>query len=195
MQSRSPPAARSVCSFLHVSAHCVCTVCDVQLPLHPYSALTAAGGVEFAHSLHHRRALHVSERDSGSGECTRVSFFFCRTGREDTHCLWCTLIRSAASAVKVICQEHVVGRLFLNIFLSVLAATIFLLFFFHFHFHQLDVIIADLDGGTIKIPECIHLSVLPEPVLQQTQAALSVVNTATGTQRENRMNNKWNLFI
>lgn len=39
----------------------------------------------------------------------------------------------------------------------------------------LDVIIADLDGGTIKIPECIHLSVLPEPVLHQTQAALSVV--------------------
>uniref|UniRef100_A0A8C2GGM1 SET binding factor 2 n=1 Tax=Cyprinus carpio TaxID=7962 RepID=A0A8C2GGM1_CYPCA len=27
----------------------------------------------------------------------------------------------------------------------------------------LDVIIADLDGGTIKIPECIHLSQLPEP--------------------------------
>lgn len=125
---------------------------------------------------------------------TCLILFFCRTGREDTHCLWCTLIRSAASAVKVICQEHVVGRLFLNIYLSVLAATtIFLLFFFHFHFHQLDVIIADLDGGTIKIPECIHLSVLPEPVLQQTQAALSVVNTATGTQRENRMTNKWNL--
>ncbi|XP_075878493.1 myotubularin-related protein 13 isoform X2 [Nelusetta ayraudi] len=39
----------------------------------------------------------------------------------------------------------------------------------------LDVIIADLDGGTIKIPECIHLSVLPEPVLHQIQAALSVV--------------------
>ncbi|XP_034535534.1 myotubularin-related protein 13 isoform X2 [Notolabrus celidotus] len=39
----------------------------------------------------------------------------------------------------------------------------------------LDVIIADLDGGTIKIPECIHLSVLPEPVLHQTQTALSLV--------------------
>ncbi|XP_053304996.1 myotubularin-related protein 13 [Spea bombifrons] len=37
----------------------------------------------------------------------------------------------------------------------------------------LDVIIADLDGGTIKIPECIHLSQLPEPLLQQTVAALS----------------------
>ncbi|XP_053576567.1 myotubularin-related protein 13 [Bombina bombina] len=39
----------------------------------------------------------------------------------------------------------------------------------------LDVIIADLDGGTIKIPECIHLSQLPEPLLHQTQAALSLV--------------------
>uniref|UniRef100_W5KEV6 SET binding factor 2 n=1 Tax=Astyanax mexicanus TaxID=7994 RepID=W5KEV6_ASTMX len=39
----------------------------------------------------------------------------------------------------------------------------------------LDVIIADLDGGTIKIPECIHLSQLPEPLLQNTQNALSVV--------------------
>uniref|UniRef100_A0A3Q3KJ03 SET binding factor 2 n=1 Tax=Monopterus albus TaxID=43700 RepID=A0A3Q3KJ03_MONAL len=39
----------------------------------------------------------------------------------------------------------------------------------------LDVIIADLDGGTIKIPECIHLSLLPEPLLQQTQTALSLV--------------------
>lgn len=40
---------------------------------------------------------------------------------------------------------------------------------------QLDVIIADLDGGTIKIPECIHLSQLPEPLLHQTQMALSLV--------------------
>ncbi|XP_057189771.1 myotubularin-related protein 13 isoform X1 [Triplophysa rosa] len=39
----------------------------------------------------------------------------------------------------------------------------------------LDVIIADLDGGTIKIPECIHLSQLPEPLLYNTQKALSMV--------------------
>ncbi|XP_006129376.1 myotubularin-related protein 13 isoform X3 [Pelodiscus sinensis] len=39
----------------------------------------------------------------------------------------------------------------------------------------LDVIIADLDGGTIKIPECINLSQLPEPLLHQTQTALSLV--------------------
>uniref|UniRef100_A0A672IIT8 SET binding factor 2 n=1 Tax=Salarias fasciatus TaxID=181472 RepID=A0A672IIT8_SALFA len=39
----------------------------------------------------------------------------------------------------------------------------------------LDVIIADLDGGTIKIPECIHLSLLPEPLLSQTQTTLSLV--------------------
>lgn len=47
--------------------------------------------------------------------------------------------------------------------------------------HQLDVIIADLDGGTIKIPECIHLSVLPEPVSHQTQTALSLVSINTHT--------------
>ncbi|KAM7377879.1 hypothetical protein PAMA_013004 [Pampus argenteus] len=39
----------------------------------------------------------------------------------------------------------------------------------------LDVIIADLDGGTVTIPECVHISLLPEPVLQQTQTALSMV--------------------
>ncbi|GCC22937.1 hypothetical protein chiPu_0001328 [Chiloscyllium punctatum] len=50
----------------------------------------------------------------------------------------------------------------------------------HSMFHSeindlLDVIVADLDGGTVKIPECIHLSQLPEPLLHQTQAALSLV--------------------
>ncbi|XP_053369013.1 myotubularin-related protein 13 isoform X1 [Clarias gariepinus] len=39
----------------------------------------------------------------------------------------------------------------------------------------LDVIIADLDGGTIKIPECIHLSQLPEPLLHTTHSSLSMV--------------------
>ncbi|KAG8438338.1 hypothetical protein GDO86_008863 [Hymenochirus boettgeri] len=39
----------------------------------------------------------------------------------------------------------------------------------------LDVIIADLDGGTIKIPECIHISQIPEPLLHQMQVALSRV--------------------
>uniref|UniRef100_A0A8C7SS99 Myotubularin-related protein 5-like n=1 Tax=Oncorhynchus mykiss TaxID=8022 RepID=A0A8C7SS99_ONCMY len=40
---------------------------------------------------------------------------------------------------------------------------------------QLDVIIADLDGGTVTIPECVHISLLPDPLLQQTQTALSMV--------------------
>ncbi|XP_067387507.1 myotubularin-related protein 5 isoform X2 [Emydura macquarii macquarii] len=39
----------------------------------------------------------------------------------------------------------------------------------------LDVIIADLDGGTVTIPECIHISLLPEPLLHQTREALSMV--------------------
>ncbi|XP_025071226.1 myotubularin-related protein 5 isoform X4 [Alligator sinensis] len=39
----------------------------------------------------------------------------------------------------------------------------------------LDVVIADLDGGTVTIPECVHISLLPEPLLQQTREALSMV--------------------
>ncbi|KAJ8373467.1 hypothetical protein SKAU_G00040470 [Synaphobranchus kaupii] len=39
----------------------------------------------------------------------------------------------------------------------------------------LDVIIADLDGGTVTIPECVHVSPLPDPLLHQTQTALSMV--------------------
>lgn len=46
---------------------------------------------------------------------------------------------------------------------------------------QLDVIIADLDGGTVTIPECVHISLLPEPILQQTQTALSMVRAAAQT--------------
>ncbi|XP_069485609.1 myotubularin-related protein 5 isoform X7 [Ambystoma mexicanum] len=39
----------------------------------------------------------------------------------------------------------------------------------------LDVIIADLDGGTVTVPECIHIPLLPEPLLHRTQDALSLV--------------------
>ncbi|TRZ01750.1 hypothetical protein DNTS_027257 [Danionella cerebrum] len=39
----------------------------------------------------------------------------------------------------------------------------------------LDVIIADLDGGTVTIPECVHVSLLPEPLLHHTQTAISMV--------------------
>ncbi|KAK2517216.1 Sbf1 [Columba guinea] len=38
----------------------------------------------------------------------------------------------------------------------------------------LDVVIADLDGGTVNVPECVHISLLPEPLLQQTREALSM---------------------
>uniref|UniRef100_A0A8C6YI37 SET binding factor 1 n=1 Tax=Naja naja TaxID=35670 RepID=A0A8C6YI37_NAJNA len=43
----------------------------------------------------------------------------------------------------------------------------------------LDVIIADLEGGTVTIPECIHISLLPEPLLHQTCEALSMVSVAS----------------
>uniref|UniRef100_A0A663M181 SET binding factor 1 n=1 Tax=Athene cunicularia TaxID=194338 RepID=A0A663M181_ATHCN len=42
----------------------------------------------------------------------------------------------------------------------------------------LDVVIADLDGGTVNVPECVHISLLPEPLLQQTREALSMVSAA-----------------
>lgn len=42
-------------------------------------------------------------------------------------------------------------------------------------YSQLDVIIADLDGGTVTIPECVHISLLPEPLLHHTQTAISMV--------------------
>ncbi|XP_040199117.1 myotubularin-related protein 5 isoform X3 [Rana temporaria] len=39
----------------------------------------------------------------------------------------------------------------------------------------LDVVIADLDGGTVTIPECVQLPLLPEPLLHYTHEALSRV--------------------
>ncbi|CAH2275354.1 myotubularin-related 5 isoform X2 [Pelobates cultripes] len=39
----------------------------------------------------------------------------------------------------------------------------------------LDVVIADLDGGTITIPECVQIPLLPEPLLHHTQESLSWV--------------------
>ncbi|NXP14022.1 MTMR5 protein, partial [Thinocorus orbignyianus] len=44
----------------------------------------------------------------------------------------------------------------------------------------LDVVIADLDGGTVNVPECVHISLLPEPLLQQTREALSMVKIRGG---------------
>ncbi|XP_075409554.1 myotubularin-related protein 5 isoform X3 [Tenrec ecaudatus] len=39
----------------------------------------------------------------------------------------------------------------------------------------LDVIIADLDGGTVTVPECVHIPPLPEPLQSQTHIVLSMV--------------------
>ncbi|XP_041528065.1 myotubularin-related protein 5 isoform X1 [Microtus oregoni] len=39
----------------------------------------------------------------------------------------------------------------------------------------LDVIIADLDGGTVTVPECVHIPPLPEPLQSQTHNVLSMV--------------------
>lgn len=40
---------------------------------------------------------------------------------------------------------------------------------------QMDVIVADLDGGAIRVPESLTVSLLPEPYWSQTHAALSKV--------------------
>ncbi|XP_020946725.1 myotubularin-related protein 5 isoform X8 [Sus scrofa] len=39
----------------------------------------------------------------------------------------------------------------------------------------LDVIVADLDGGTVTVPECVHIPPLPEPLQSQTHSVLSMV--------------------
>ncbi|XP_012813917.1 myotubularin-related protein 5 isoform X1 [Xenopus tropicalis] len=39
----------------------------------------------------------------------------------------------------------------------------------------LDVVIADLDGGTVTVPECVQIPFLPEPLLHHTQEAISQV--------------------
>ncbi|KAL2775408.1 myotubularin-related protein 5 isoform 2 [Daubentonia madagascariensis] len=39
----------------------------------------------------------------------------------------------------------------------------------------LDVIVADLDGGTVTVPECVHIPPLPEPLQSQTHGVLSMV--------------------
>ncbi|XP_008832979.1 myotubularin-related protein 5 isoform X2 [Nannospalax galili] len=39
----------------------------------------------------------------------------------------------------------------------------------------LDVIVADLDGGTVTVPECVHIPSLPEPLQSQTHNVLSMV--------------------
>ncbi|XP_049627490.1 myotubularin-related protein 5 isoform X3 [Suncus etruscus] len=39
----------------------------------------------------------------------------------------------------------------------------------------LDVIVADLDGGTVTVPECVHVPPLPEPLQSQTHNILSMV--------------------
>ncbi|XP_035875683.1 myotubularin-related protein 5 isoform X2 [Phyllostomus discolor] len=39
----------------------------------------------------------------------------------------------------------------------------------------LDVIVADLDGGTVTVPECVSVPPLPEPLQSQTHSVLSMV--------------------
>lgn len=41
---------------------------------------------------------------------------------------------------------------------------------------QLDVVIIDLDGGSVHIPECIPLPTIPEPILGRTMKALHMVS-------------------
>ncbi|XP_052066679.1 myotubularin-related protein 13-like isoform X4 [Mytilus californianus] len=40
----------------------------------------------------------------------------------------------------------------------------------------LDVIIVDLDGGSIKIPECVNIPMIPEPILSRTKKSLHLVS-------------------
>ena len=40
------------------------------------------------------------------------------------------------------------------------------------------MIVADLDGGTVTVPECVHIPPLPEPLQSQTHSILSMVRRA-----------------
>ena len=44
-----------------------------------------------------------------------------------------------------------------------------------FFYSQVDVIIVDLDGGSVHIPECVNLPMLPEPILTRTKKSLTMV--------------------
>jgi myotubularin-related protein 5/13 len=41
---------------------------------------------------------------------------------------------------------------------------------------QLDVVVADLDGGSVRLPENIHLSLMPEPMLSRMILSLRLVS-------------------
>lgn len=40
----------------------------------------------------------------------------------------------------------------------------------------MDVIVVDLDGGSILVPECINLAMLPEPYYSFVHNSVSTVN-------------------
>lgn len=42
------------------------------------------------------------------------------------------------------------------------------------------MIVADLDGGTVTVPECVHIPPLPEPLQSQTHSILSMVRRDWG---------------
>ena len=41
---------------------------------------------------------------------------------------------------------------------------------------QLDVVVADLDGGSIRLPENVHISLMPEPLLSRMLLSLRLVS-------------------
>lgn len=42
-------------------------------------------------------------------------------------------------------------------------------------YFQLDVIIVDLDGGSMRIPECVNTPLLPEEILKRVKRDLTMV--------------------
>ena len=41
---------------------------------------------------------------------------------------------------------------------------------------QLDVIVADLDGGSIHVPEHVNLALMPDPMLSRMRHCLNLVS-------------------
>ena len=53
---------------------------------------------------------------------------------------------------------------------------------------QLDVIVVDLDGGSIRVPENVSLSLMPEPILSRVKHSLNMVNITIEQHQMHKVN-------
>lgn len=58
-------------------------------------------------------------------------------------------------------------------------------------FSQLDVVVADLDGGSILLPENVHISLMPEPMLSRMLKSLQLVSVHNCSSLWIQLNSSW----